>query len=231
MDGLLLADKPSGWTSHDVVGYVRKTLGIKRVGHTGTLDPDATGLLLILVGKATRLAKYHERDAKRYTATMKLGAETDTEDAWGSVLGECDVPVLDDADVEAVFARFIGDIEQLPPMYSAVKVGGRPLYKSARRGEVVERKPRRVTIHHLKLSALDRDTVTFEVVCSKGTYIRTLCSGMGSALGSCAHMSALRRTGAGDYDVEGAVDIGARPDRDALEAAIIPIDRLRTSRR
>lgn len=228
MDGMLLVDKPAGWTSHDIVGYVRKTLGIKRAGHTGTLDPDATGLLVVLIGKATRLAKYHEADTKAYQAVMSLGAETDTEDAGGNVTRECPVPELDEGSITAVFDRFTGEIEQVPPMYSAVKVDGAPLYKAARRGKEVERKPRKVTVHGLRLLGVEGGLVSFEAVCSKGTYIRTLCRDMGAALGSCAHMHSLRRTGVGGYDLTGSLDVGGRPGRDALEDAIIPLDRLLT---
>src|SRR5512143_2656237 len=155
MDGLLLVDKPAGWTSHDAVAYVKRALGAKKAGHTGTLDPDATGLLLVLVGKATRLARYYEEDGKRYLGVMRLGAETDTQDASGRVVRECPVPELTAGRVAEVLDGFKGGLTQTPPMYSAVKVGGRPLYKSARAGKDIERKPRTVTIEAIGLVGID----------------------------------------------------------------------------
>jgi tRNA pseudouridine55 synthase len=226
MDGLLLVDKPAGWTSHDAVAYIRRALGTKRAGHTGTLDPDATGLVLALVGKSTRLAKYFEQDTKRYDAVMLLGTETDTQDASGAVIRECGVPEISVASVRSVMDGFLGEISQLPPMYSAVKVGGNPLYKSARAGVEVERKQRAVTVHELSISSSDGPRIGFTAVCSKGTYIRTLCRDIAEALGSCGHMESLRRTGAGGYGVEQAISLETRPGREELEAALIPIEEM-----
>ncbi len=223
MDGLLLVDKPAGWTSHDAAAYIRKTLWIKRVGHTGTLDPDATGLILVLVGKATRLARFFDLDKKGYSAVMELGSETDTEDASGQVTLECQVPELEPAHIEEVLRRFIGEIEQVPPMYSAVKVGGERLYKKARAGEEVERAPRKVTIEELRLTGIEGPHVSFDVVCSKGTYIRTLCRDMGKALGSCAHMRSLRRSRVGDYLVRDAMGLSEKPSKEEIAARIIPM--------
>jgi tRNA pseudouridine55 synthase len=223
MDGLLLVDKPAGWTSHDAAAYVRKTLWIKRVGHTGTLDPDATGLILVLVGKATRLARYFDGDKKGYSAVMELGSETDTEDASGQITLECPVPELDAGQIEDVFHRFTGDIEQVPPMYSAVKVGGERLYKKARAGEQVERAPRKVSIEELHLTGIEGPLVSFEAVCSKGTYIRTLCRDLGKSLGSCAHMKSLRRTKVGDYLVRDALGLSEKPSKEEIAVHIIPM--------
>jgi tRNA pseudouridine55 synthase len=223
MDGLLLVDKPAGWTSHDAVAYIRKTLWIKRVGHTGTLDPDATGLILVLLGKATRLARYFDLDKKGYSAVMELGSETDTEDASGQITMECPVPELEQGSVEDVFRGFTGEIEQVPPMYSALKVGGERLYKKARAGEDVERAPRKVFIEELRLTGIEGSLVSFEAVCSKGTYIRTLCRDMGKALGSCAHMKSLRRTKVGDYLVRDALGLHDRPSKEEIAAHIIPM--------
>lgn len=226
MDGLLLVDKPAGWTSHDAVAYIRRALGTKRAGHTGTLDPDATGLVLVLVGKATRLAKYFEQDTKRYDAVMLLGTETDTQDASGSAIKECDVPEMTFDTVRSVMAGYLGDISQLPPMYSAVKVGGSPLYKSARAGVEVGRKQRSVTVHELSISSLDGPRIGFTAVCSKGTYIRTLCRDIAESLGSCGHMESLRRTAAGGYSVDQAVALETRPGREDLEAALTPVEEI-----
>ena len=223
MDGLLLIDKPSGWTSHDAVAYVRRTLGQKKAGHTGTLDPDATGLLIILIGKATRLAPYFEADEKEYVAGMKLGEETDTQDASGQVIKQCPVPPLDEKKIGEVFSRFTGKLEQVPPMYSAIKVGGQPLYKKARAGTEVERPPRKVEIKELELLGLKLPVIEFRVRCSKGTYVRTLCMDMGDALGSCAHMSSLRRTMTGGYGIDGAVSLSERPDNAALSVGVTPL--------
>jgi len=226
MDGLLLVDKPAGWTSHDAVGYVRRALGEKRVGHTGTLDPDATGLLILLVGKATRLARFFESDDKTYHAVMKLGTDTDTQDASGRVVKECIVPELDRAVVEAVFARFTGCLTQTPPVYSAIKVDGKPMYKRARAGETVELKPREITVHSLDMVSVDGPAVEFVTRCSKGTYVRTLCRDMAEALGSCGHMQSLRRTAAGCYNVNGALDLSVRPSGDDAAKLIVPMDEM-----
>ena len=229
MDGVLLVDKPAGWTSHDAVNYIRRALGVKRVGHTGTLDPDATGLLIVLVGKATRLARFFDDDEKEYLATMMLGTETDTQDASGNVIEECPVPEPGLAEMEEVLRRMTGEQLQTPPMYSAVKIGGRPLYKLARKGEEVAREPRRVFIRELELVSFDPPEVTFRAICSKGTYIRTLCSDMGRMLGGCSHMKSLRRSAAGGYNIEGAVDISDKPAGDILAGRIIPLrEMLRT---
>lgn len=224
MDGLLLVDKPAGWTSHDVAAYVKRATGVKRVGHTGTLDPDATGLVIVLVGRATRLAKFFEHDDKAYSAVLRLGSETDTQDATGTTIKECDVPAVDAAMVESVFAKFTGELSQLPPMYSAVKVDGRRLYKSARAGVEVERKTRTVTIHSLTLNGMDGADIGFDAVCSKGTYIRTLCRDIAESLGSCGHMASLRRTGAGGHSVDGAIRLADRPAGEQILAALIPAD-------
>jgi len=226
MDGMLVVDKPAGWTSHDAVAYVRRALGVKKAGHTGTLDPAATGLLVVLVGRATRLARYFEQDRKSYSAVLALGEETDTQDAEGEVTARCEVPALDVDTVTKALERFRGEIIQLPPMYSAVKVGGRPLYKHARAGVEVERNPRRVTVHEIRLVGLDGSRITFEADCSKGTYIRTLCRDIAEALGSCGHMEALRRTGAGGLTLEGAVDIAGRPGGEELARRVTGLDSL-----
>lgn len=223
MDGLLLVDKPAGWTSHDAVAYVRRALGEKRVGHTGTLDPAATGLLLVLVGRATRLARYFSGDDKEYLAVMRLGAETDTGDAEGRIVRECPAPEFRADEVEVVFRRFTGDILQTPPMYSAVKIGGERLYKKARAGEEIDRSPRQVFVKRLELVSAGKTEITFRVLCSKGTYVRTLCCDMGEALGSCAHLGSLRRTAAGGYHVSDAVTLSDRPSGESLIKRLLPM--------
>ncbi len=182
MNGILLIDKPRDWTSSDVVAKLRGVLHEKRIGHSGTLDPMATGLLVVFVGRATRAVEYAESDAKRYTARLRLGLVTDTQDTTGTALGG-DLREVPREELEAVLARFRGEIEQIPPMYSAVKKDGKKLYELARKGVEVERKPRRVTISGLEILSGGGDEYTLRVRCSKGTYIRTLCHDIGQTLG------------------------------------------------
>lgn len=201
--GFLLVDKPSGWTSHDVVAKVRSVLRIKKVGHAGTLDPMATGLLVLGIGRATRLLRYVSGADKQYVATARFGVATDTLDADGAILSREPMPVTAD-DVERVLPRFIGTISQVPPMVSALKVEGRRLYELAREGKTVERKARSVIVHDLRLTDFapsQYPEATFEVRCGSGTYVRTLADDMARALGGRAHLSALRRTHIGALDV------------------------------
>ena len=199
MDGILLVDKPMEWTSMDVCAHLRGVLHERHIGHTGTLDPNATGLLVVLVGKATKLAKYLENDTKEYTAGIRLGVKTNTQDIWGDVVSETDIAVSRE-ELDASLAQFRGDQMQIPPMYSAVKIRGKKLYEIARKGGEVAREPRKIHISRLEL--LDRNENgdwTLNIECSKGTYIRTLCSDIGDAVGCGACMSSLRRTRAGKY--------------------------------
>ena len=204
MNGILLIDKPAGWTSMDVCAKLRGALREKRVGHSGTLDPMATGLLVVLLGRATRAAQYAEAQRKTYEARIRFGVVTDTQDVTGTVL-ETHCADVSDAALEAVLAGFRGEIDQIPPMYSALKVNGQKLYDLARKGREVERQPRRVTVYALEQTgrAEDGDTL-LRVACSKGTYIRTLCHDVGAALGCGAAMSALRRTRCGGFAVSDA---------------------------
>lgn len=204
MNGILLVDKPSGWTSNDVVQKLRGILKERRIGHAGTLDPLATGLLTVFVGRATRAVEYAEGDRKRYTAALRLGMVTDTLDITGTVLKEQPVPAIAEQDFLAVLDRFHGPQMQIPPMYSAVKVNGRRLYQLARRGEEAERKPRRIEIFSLELKSFHPEEAVLDICCSKGTYIRSLCHDIGTAIGCGACMSALRRTEAGFFNVENA---------------------------
>lgn len=197
VDGVLNINKPSGWTSHDVVAKLRGALRGSRVGHAGTLDPAATGVLPVLVGRATRIAEYLLDWDKEYQAVLRLGQTTDTLDATGTVLREVSTDGLTDELIRGAFARFQGEIDQLPPMYSAVKVAGRPLYKAARAGMTVERGLRRVTVYEMAiLNVIGRD-VMFRVRCSKGTYVRTLCADIGEVLGVGGHLLSLERSRVG----------------------------------
>lgn len=210
--GFLNIDKPAGWTSHDVVAKVRGLLHVKRVGHLGTLDPDATGVLPLCFGKGTKLAALLEHADKTYDAVLRLGEETDTEDASGKVIQTYAVP--DDLKTEdgeskilEVLSSFVGAYLQQAPMYSAIKIKGVPLYKMARSGKVFERPYRKVTIHSINFLAAQGGDIAFRVHCSKGTYIRTLCVDIGRKLGVGAHLLSLRRIRAGGFCIEDAVDL------------------------
>lgn len=201
-DGVLVVDKPAGMTSHDVVAVVRRAADQRRVGHTGTLDPDATGVLVCCLGRATRLVQFLQSGRKTYAARMVLGRTTSTQDAAGEVLEEHDASDLTEHEVCEVLMRFQGEIEQIPPMVSAVKVGGERLHEKARRGEVVEREPRRVTVHDLVLEdfeAGERAELTFLVTCSAGTYVRTLAHDLGATLGVGGSLLSLRRLANGPF--------------------------------
>ncbi|MCR8630765.1 tRNA pseudouridine(55) synthase TruB [Paenibacillus radicis (ex Xue et al. 2023)] len=205
-EGILPVWKPKGFTSHDVVAKVRGILRIKRIGHTGTLDPQVTGVLPLCIGRATRLVEYIQELPKAYEATLKIGIATDTEDAGGEIIERADEVRLSQAQVEEVISSFVGEIEQVPPMYSAVKVDGKRLYELARQGLEVERKSRKVTIYKIDILQMDLDLpcpeIRFHVQCSKGTYIRTLCVDMGKKLGYPAVMSDLVRTSTGSIGPE-----------------------------
>ena len=204
MDGVLAVDKPAGMTSHDVVDSIRKTLRTRKVGHAGTLDPDATGVLILGVGRATRLLSYAQEAPKRYRAVASFGTSTTTQDASGEVIEERAADI-DRSDVEREAKAFVGDIEQVPPMVSAVKIGGERLFEKARRGEEIERPPRPVTIYELHVTGFtegDTPEAVLDVMCSAGTFVRTLIHDLGVALGCGAHMSELRRTEAGGFAEE-----------------------------
>ncbi|GKS59963.1 tRNA pseudouridine synthase B [Nitrospira sp.] len=207
VDGVLALDKPEGWTSHDVVAKVRGIFRGGKVGHAGTLDPAATGVLPMLIGQGTRIAEYLVEWDKEYRAVLRLGSTTDTQDATGVVLVETPVPVLSRERIEEVARRFVGTISQIPPMYSAVKVAGVPLYRSAREGRVVAREPRVVTMHALTVVAMHGTDIELHVHCSKGTYIRTLCADLGEALGCGGHLLSLRRTRVGPLTLDHALNL------------------------
>lgn len=207
MEGVLLVDKPTEHTSHDVVARLRGKLRMKRIGHAGTLDPMATGLLVILVGKATRISQYLMSVEKCYTGTIKLGMTTNTQDAEGEMLETRPVPPLDETQVRTTLQGFLGDQYQLPPMFSAVKIGGQPLYKAARKGEEVAREPRFIRVRRFDLMRWESPEIDFEVDCTKGTYVRTLAHDVGGKLGCGGHLSALRRTASGALRLERATTL------------------------
>ncbi len=206
MNGILLIDKAEGWTSSDVVIKLKGVLRERRVGHSGTLDPMATGLLAVFVGRATRAVEFAEAHDKRYTAGLRLGVTTDTQDVTGSVLRSCQANVAED-ELKAVLTRFTGELEQTPPMYSAIKINGQKLYDIARRGGEVERRPRHITVSGISVVGRSGNDFVLDISCSKGTYIRTLCNDIGDALGCGGCMSSLRRTAAGDFSVSQAYTI------------------------
>ena len=206
INGIININKPAGMTSHDVVYRLRKLFGIKKIGHTGTLDPDATGVLPMCIGKATRTSDMLTATDKRYTAEVTLGAATDTQDSSGKVIKSADVKDfgITEAKILDTLNEFVGEISQTPPMYSAIKVNGKKLYELAREGKEVERKPRIVTVYSIEPLGFDLENnkFTIDVSCSKGTYIRTLCNDIGEKLGCFAHMSSLKRTASGRFTID-----------------------------
>jgi tRNA pseudouridine55 synthase len=211
MDGILAVWKPEGWTSHDVVAKVRRILKMKRIGHAGTLDPMVTGVLPLCLGRATRVVEYVQERPKAYEAVLQLGIATDTEDLTGTVIEQQSSVDVTEFAIREALRRFEGEIEQIPPMYSAVKIEGKRLYELAREGKTVERKPRLVTIHQIELIevqlGLEQPQISFSVVCSKGTYIRTLCVDIGKALGVPAAMAKLTRTMSGGITKESCLTL------------------------
>lgn len=207
IDGVLLIDKVPGMTSHDVVAIARRSLGTKKIGHCGTLDPLATGLLILTIGRGTKIQDLLMSEDKEYVGTMKLGETTSSQDADGEITATAPVPELTRADIEAAFAKFRGDFYQMPPMVSAIKKDGVPLYKLARKGQSVEREPRFVHVYASEVREMRLPEVDFRIVCSKGFYVRTFAHDVGQELGCGAHLSALRRTQSGKFSVEGAVTI------------------------
>ncbi|MBO4897990.1 MAG: tRNA pseudouridine(55) synthase TruB [Clostridia bacterium] len=220
MNGIINVLKPEGITSFDVIYKVRRILNTRRIGHTGTLDPMASGVLPICVGKATRAAELIVASDKEYICRLKFGAETDTQDSTGEILKTSDKRP-EEAEFLETLNAFTGEIEQIPPMYSAVHVGGERLYKIARRGETVERKPRKITIFDITPLSFTADEAEIKIICSKGTYIRTLCEDIGKKLGSLAHMTALKRTRSGIFKIEDAVSV-----EDVCEEKLTPVDEL-----
>jgi tRNA pseudouridine55 synthase len=245
VDGVLVINKPAGWTSHDIVARARTLLGVPKVGHTGTLDPAATGVLVLCLGKATRIAEYLMHADKAYRAVLRLGVATDTQDATGTVVGRVAETLPDQEAIVAVMNRFVGRRQQVPPMYSAVKVQGVPLYKAARAGRTVSRSPREFTVHSLEVRSIAPTAglppttagqggvsagsppitidVTFDVVCSKGTYVRTLCADIGEVLGVGGHLAGLERRRVGRFCIEEALsldDLAGLAERGEVETRL-----------
>ncbi len=227
MDGVLNVNKPSGMTSHDVVLAVRRILREKRVGHTGTLDPLATGVLVLCVGRSTRIARYLEAGEKEYNAVMRLGVTTDTLDAQGRVLETRSYVPPGRPRLLRTVQDFIGTIRQRPPAYSAVKVGGIPSYRLARQGKAEPLKPRQITIYDIELTAYEDPLVSLTVRCSKGVYVRTLCADMGETMGMGAHLTSLVRTRSGHFSIDHAVTLDRLVDvaaAGAVDQVLIPMD-------
>ena len=228
MNGILLIDKPEGWTSNDVVQKLRGMLRERRIGHSGTLDPMATGLLVVFVGRATRAVEFAEQHDKRYVAGLRLGLATDTQDITGNTISNSDSLPTETELINAL-DKFKGEISQIPPMYSAIKVNGQRLYEIARRGGEVERKARQIKIHSLDVIGRENGDYLLDVRCSKGTYIRTLCNDLGESLGCGGCMSSLRRIEAGRFSLENAVTLEMVQDyvnRKEAEKLLMPVDSL-----
>jgi tRNA pseudouridine55 synthase len=225
IEGVLLVDKPKGLTSHDVVYRLRRKLQMKKIGHAGTLDPMATGVLVMLIGKATRISQYLMSVDKIYEGEATLGVVTDSQDAEGEVMETRPVPELTEAQAREVMKTFLGDQYQTPPMHSAIKKNGVPLYKLARQGEEVEREPRfiRISAFNLLLFALPK--LTFDLHCTKGTYVRTVAHDLGQKLGCGAHLSALRRTGSGKFKIDQCLPLEAIEELSLaeIEKRLIPV--------
>jgi tRNA pseudouridine55 synthase len=224
-DGVLLVDKAEGMTSHDVVAVLRRKLDIKKVGHCGTLDPIATGLLLLTIGRGTKIQDLLMSEDKEYVGTLSLGVTTSTQDRQGAVIEERPVPQLNESEIRSAFEKFRGDFYQMPPMVSAIKHGGVPLYKLARQGKVVEREPRLVHVYRYTIDQIALPEIGFSVVCSKGFYVRTYAHDIGEALGCGAHLKSLRRTKSGRFDVANAISVDEikNGERDKVLGAILSL--------
>ena len=225
MTGIVIVDKPAGWTSQDVTARLRRVFGTRRIGHGGTLDPMATGVLPVFVGRATRGVEFFEHADKTYEAVLRLGTVTDTQDSTGTVLEKRPVTVTE-AEFRDILPKFTGEIAQIPPMYSAIKVDGKKLYELARAGKEIERKPREITIFSLDLLEFTGETATIRVHCSKGTYIRTLCHDIGAALGCGGCMETLRRTAAGEYTLADSVELDTLLNAERPEDYLRDVDTL-----
>jgi tRNA pseudouridine55 synthase len=234
LDGLLLVDKPPGRTSHDIVDFVRRRFHQRKVGHCGTLDPIATGLLMLVIGRATRVQDLLMAEDKEYEGTLKLGETTDTQDAQGKILETKPVPQFDQATIEAAFQKFSGEFDQIPPMVSAIKKDGVPLYKLAREGKTIDRPPRRVRVDRYEILEIALPIVRFRIHCTKGFYVRTYCNDLGVLLGCGGHMSALTRTRSGNFELSKAVrwpDLETAEGPDYLARHLISLPEISRIRR
>jgi tRNA pseudouridine55 synthase len=227
-DGILLVDKPSGPTSHDIVDQVRRRFRFDKVGHAGTLDPQATGLLILMIGRGTKVANQLLASDKTYDGTIRLGIATDTQDADGRIISEGDFSTVTREKLQAEINKMTGDMMQTPPMVSAAKQNGVPLYKLARQGKTVERRPKLVHIYEFTLLEFTPPRATFRLHCSKGVYVRTICADLGTVLGCGAHLEQLRRVRSGDFDLQNAITLDAllNLDRRQVVDRLIPLTRL-----
>ncbi|MDP2921130.1 MAG: tRNA pseudouridine(55) synthase TruB [Candidatus Omnitrophota bacterium] len=216
LDGILIVNKPAGITSHDVVNFIRRRFNLKRVGHAGTLDPMATGVLVMLLGKATKLSNTFLQDDKEYIAKLYFGKTTDTQDSSGRVIEEKDIQGIDMEDIKKALSDFRGEIYQIPPMVSAIKHKGKKLYQLARLGKTVDREPRKINISSIEILDFKFPELTFKVKCSKGTYVRTLCEDIGRSLGVPSHMSGLVRSASGDFLLENSKNMEDADEKDII---------------
>ncbi|MGC8846286.1 MAG: tRNA pseudouridine(55) synthase TruB [Candidatus Hydrogenedens sp.] len=223
-DGIILINKPSGLTSHDVVDYIRKKTGIKRIGHTGTLDPNATGLLILCLGKATKLSEYFVDLDKTYEGKMRLGLVSDSHDIDGNIKEKNTWEDISENKIKKYISQFVGELEQIPPMVSAIKVGGKRLYKMAREGLTVEREARKVIVYEFLVLKIELPDIWFRVSCSRGTYVRTLCHDFGQKIGCGAILTELKRTKIGNYSVENAIPLETLETKEEIQKQLINIE-------
>ncbi len=226
MDGVIIINKPKGYTSHDVVNIVRKQLNMKKVGHTGTLDPNATGVLPILVGQATKISKYLIEHKKTYIATIELGEKRDTGDSEGNIIeSDSNIKEFDISIIKQVLQSFLGKQKQIPPMYSAIKLSGKKLYEYARSGQKVKVEPREIEIYKMELIEYKNNRIEFKVECSKGTYIRTLCENIAEKLGTIGYMKELQRTSVDKFKIEDSINL-EELSKDEAQKRIITIENI-----
>lgn len=225
MDGIIIINKPKNYTSHDIVNIVRKSFNTRKVGHTGTLDPNATGVLPLLIGEATKLSKYLINHDKQYEVVLKLGIKTDTADSEGKVIEEKAVNIHDKNHIKQIINSFKGIQEQMPPMYSAIKVNGRKLYEYARSGESIEVKARKIEIYDIEVLDINSTEISFKVSCSKGTYIRSLCEDIANRLGTIGYMKELNRVNVGIFNLEDAISIEDIKNKDIICKKLITIQK------
>ena len=226
MDGVIIINKPKGYTSHDVVNIVRKQLNMKKVGHTGTLDPNATGVLPILVGQATKISKYLIEHKKTYIATIELGEKRDTGDSEGNIIeSDSNIKEFDISIIKQVLQSFLGKQKQIPPMYSAIKLNGKKLYEYARSGQKVKVEPREIKIYKMELIEYKNNRIEFKVECSKGTYIRTLCENIAEKLGTIGYMKELQRTSVDKFKIEDSINL-EELSKDEAQKRIITIENI-----